>query len=199
MSAFLDPDLHGREAAEKRLGMPVRLELTRPLEDSGDEPRRFTRNRLAEVLMVLPRPGGLLFHTKAFYPRGIYRLPSGGVKSGEKILRAASREVREETGLVLAPTRFLFHLVQRLHVGETLRGFHSLAFLFPFSDGPLQPQDEEEEISDLRACSWEEIPELIRRMMSLSYPWETWGEFRAAPHRLLLEVRRDHPDWFEGG
>ncbi len=66
------------------------------------------RERRAEVLLLLPRPGGrLVTITKPDYPGKIYRLPTGGVDPGESVLAAASREAYEESGLTLRPTGLL--------------------------------------------------------------------------------------------
>jgi len=193
---FRDPALVGLEEAENSLGSPLRVDRPGILSDRGDNRRRFSRNRTSEVLMVLPRPGGLLFHTKQFYPPGVLRLLSGGVNPGEPVREAAVREVREETGLRLSPARLLFHLVHHLEVGGKERCFHTLAFLFPRSEAPVAPQDAGEEITEFRALSWQEIPEAVRLLESLPPPWDAWGEFRALPHRLLLRLRDEHLDWF---
>ncbi|MCS7179708.1 MAG: NUDIX domain-containing protein, partial [Anaerolineae bacterium] len=51
-------------------------------------------DREGEVVLLLRRAdGSLLLHTKTFYPDGVYRLPSGGIRRGEKVLAAAAREV----------------------------------------------------------------------------------------------------------
>lgn len=195
-SPFRDPELRGLGRAERRLGSPIRLDLPRPLVDQGDDAHRFSRNRIAEVLLVFPRPQGLLFHTKSFYPPGVWRLPSGGVRRHEAVDRAAEREAEEETGLRLAPVRFLFHLIQHLTVGSKERAFHTLAFLFAASTEPVAPSDPVEQISALRVFSWDEIPAIVQHLETLAPPWEAWGRFRAAPHHLLLEVRAAQPEWF---
>ena len=44
---------------------------------------------------------------KHFYPPGLYRAPSGGIRPGEDILAGINREVWEETGCKINLERFL--------------------------------------------------------------------------------------------
>ena len=196
---FRDPALRGLKEAERRHGVPIRRfgSTVIPRGESGSR-QPFGLGRKAEIIMILPRPGGVLFHGKAFYPPGLLRLPSGGLAPREPVLRAARRELLEETGLRLEPERFLFHLIQRAQYGLLERRFHSLGFLFPYSEGPIEPGDPTEQITVLRAVGWEEIAGIARGLETLEPPWSAWGLFRAAPHRLLLEIRRNRPDWFQG-
>ncbi len=77
---------------------------------SSRSSRRCSRNgdfapvrgggRRSEVAMAIRRPsGGILLQTKAFYPAGTYRLPTGGIKDGEDVEHALLREVHEESNL----------------------------------------------------------------------------------------------------
>jgi NAD+ diphosphatase len=188
-SPFRDPALAGLAEARK-LGAPAEEILQLDLRDHPEaEGFPLGSSRLAEVLMLLPRPGGLLFHTKAFYPPGILRLPTGVVGPDEPVLAAARREVLEETGLPLEPSRFLLHLAYRLQEGASARWFHSLAFLYPPSLEPMAPLDCEEEISEFAVLPWEDLPRIAAGLESVPPRWSLWGRFRAAPHLLLYRLR----------
>jgi 8-oxo-dGTP pyrophosphatase MutT (NUDIX family) len=194
---FHDPALVGLEEAEREFGTPVRLadpEILPRVKPGTRHP--FGRHRRSEIVFVLPRPGGLLLHGKSFYPAGLLRLPSGGVLPGEAVLEAARRELREETALVLAPKRFLFHLIQQAEHGQGLRTFHSLGLLYPESSEEIAPTDPQERITELRVVPWDGIQEVIQRLENLDTHWRAWGRFRARPHRLLLQVKHAHPEWF---
>ena len=194
---FHPPELVGIEEAEETLGLPLRRNARLvPSRTQGGGIYTYGLNRAAEIVMVLPRPGGVLFHTKRFYPNGIYRLPTGGVDENESILDAARRELREETGLELEPTRFLFHLRYPGRPGAPRRGFHSFGFLYPESQNPLVPEDNEEEIDDWKVVSWSEVPDAIFGLENLESGWVGWGQFRALAHSFLLECRGANPDWF---
>ncbi len=65
-------------------------------------------DRYGEVCMVVRRPNGkLLTAIKTFYPRGAYRLLTGGIHHGEHIFDALLRETAEETSLTVEVRRFL--------------------------------------------------------------------------------------------
>ena len=194
---FEDPDLLGLAEAERNLSEPLRRTSSEfPSQGEVGHPALLKSRRKAEIVMVLPRPEGVLVHTKSFYPTGTLRLPTGGVRGQEPILAAARREVLEETGLTLEPHRFLFHLCH-VRPGPRLRLFHSLAFLYPLSREPMAPTDPEERISELRPVAWTEIPGIIRFLEGLKGVWHTWGRFRAAAHRVLLDCRAEHAEWFD--
>jgi NAD+ diphosphatase len=102
---MLTPTLESEIAAlAARYGEPRRVAAVIP--SSAVQPLNMG-DRLGEVCMVFRRPGGLLTAIKTFYPRGCYRLLTGGVEHGEPIEDALWREVAEETGLEVTATRFL--------------------------------------------------------------------------------------------
>ena len=78
-------------ALSRRFGEPLRIDAT--IHDDFFDPIRRP-DRVGEVCMVVRRPNGkLLLSIKTFYPRGAYRLPTGGVDHGEPILDALLREI----------------------------------------------------------------------------------------------------------
>ena len=103
---MLTPALESEIAAlSSRYGQPRRIVAAIP--SSAVQPLNMA-DRLGEVCMVFRREGGaLLTAIKTFYPRGCYRLLTGGVEHGEAIEHALWREVAEETGLSVDGTRFL--------------------------------------------------------------------------------------------
>jgi NAD+ diphosphatase len=189
--------LTGLKAAESRLGCPVRREtIDHAPPTSREERYPLGKNRKGEIVMVFPRPGGVLLHTKTFYPAGVLRLPSGGLHDGEAILAAAKREAWEETGMRLRPERFLFHILHRYGKGQQPESFHSFGLLYPFTKAAVIPQDLDEEISEFQEWPWSKLPEIVRLLESLGTEWRAWGRFRAAPHRILHEIFLSQPDWF---
>ncbi len=196
---FSDPVLVGLDDAIRATGVPVLRSALESADLPGPSKRTSgptSKPRRAEVVLVLPRPSGVLLHTKRFYPRDVYRLPTGGVHAGEPVLEAVGREVAEETGLSLAPTRFLFHIA---HVPESDEHpvFHSLGFLLPGSDDLVAPVDDEEEISDFRVIPWSALDGVATQLASLGPPWKRWGRFRSLSHSLLADLWRSERAAFE--
>src|SRR5438045_4001889 len=108
-------------------------------------------SRFAEVCMVVRRPTGeVLLSIKTFYPRGAYRLPTGGIDRDEPILDALLRETLEETGLRVDVRRFLAALTYRDGSGGP-PVFHTFAFLLDDPSGaPVIALDEHEQIESYR-------------------------------------------------
>jgi ADP-ribose pyrophosphatase YjhB (NUDIX family) len=179
----------GLAEAEERLGTPV--ERTYDLDDWGDD-RRFWEmweSRKAEVILVICREGGrVVLQTKRFYPEGVFRLPTGGVREGERLLEAVRRELREETGLEASPERFLGVLHYRFRRGGRAMERASYVFLVRGGAAPLAPQDEGEGISAFRDVPLSELPSVARSLESLPGDWAVWGAFRALAHRFVAEV-----------
>lgn len=147
------------------------------------------RKRVAEVVILLRlRNGRYLVHTKRFYPEGIYRLLSGGIKADEGLVTAVRRETKEETGLDVRVERFLGILRHRFVWQGGSLSFTSYLFAVAETGGTLQFNDPGEEITGFREVSLAEIAGIADQLESLPPAWNDWGRFRALAHRLVVEV-----------
>lgn len=176
-----------------RYGEPRRVEaLIRPFFDPVQRPDRF-----AEVCMVVRRRNGKLpLSIKTFYPRGAYRLPTGGIHHGERILDALRRETMEETGLETEVKRFLACITYRpvsAPSGPPL--FRTFAFLLDEVSGRFHTSDAEEQIEEWIEVEPGQLGDVADRLDHLaSEPskdiggdWADWGRFRAIVHRVVYE------------
>lgn len=177
----------------ERLGEPRRVIAT--IDDAFDDPIR-KRDRFGEVGMVIVRPNGkLLLSIKTFYPRGAYRLPTGGIHHGEGVYDALVREAREETGLDLDVERFLAHIAYRGE-REPVTLFHTFAFLLRERGGTLGALDESEQIEDWREIADGELTSVAAFLddirtsgtLDIGGDWRAWGRFRAVVHREVHEA-----------
>ena len=178
-----------------RFGSPLVIDA--PIPDDFDDPIRKP-DRYGEVCMVVRRPNGtLLLSIKAFYPRGAYRLPTGGIHRGEPILDALVRETYEETGLQTEVRRFLARIAY--HSVDAPAGtplFHTFAFLLDETGGTLGAIDTTEQIEDWREIEIAELPHVASFLDDLRMPgtvdiggdWRAWGKFRAVVHRAVAEA-----------
>ncbi len=172
-----------------RFGPPVRELIHIPQVNRSVGPAGFplSSRRTAEVVLVIPRPDRkVLVHTKSFYPTGVWRLPTGGLHRGERIDDAIRREAREETGNDLLPFRFLFHL--RFRWDGASKQFDSYGFLTTEASERIESRDPREQITAFHDVDREEFDSITRALEGMMGSWFSWGRFRAAPHRLLLQL-----------
>jgi len=180
-------------ALSGRFGAPITREI--PLDDIAFDPVG-NPSRFAEVCMVVRRPSGtVLLSIKTFYPRGAYRLPTGGIDRDEPILDAVVRETHEETGLTAEVRRFLAALTYRDGpTGPPV--FHTFAFLLDDPSGaPVKVLDEHEEIESYVEVPVGELPQVAERLDRIPADgapgianWDAWGRFRAHAHRVVHEA-----------
>lgn len=105
---------------------------------------------------IFNEQGEVLLYKRAKPPIG-HALPGGHLEFGERTLEAALREVREETGIVLADAEFV-HLKE--HVYEE-KGEHWIMIIFaarlPAGAEPVNVEGEAV-CSGLRWCSVHDLP-----------------------------------------
>lgn len=72
--------------------------------------RKYPQRPYLAVSAAIVRDGKVLLVRRARNPAlGIYTLPGGGVETGETLMQAATREVREETSLTIEPVALAGH------------------------------------------------------------------------------------------
>jgi ADP-ribose pyrophosphatase YjhB (NUDIX family) len=154
-------------------------------------------DRYGEVCMVVRRPNGrLLTMTKTFYPRGVSRLPTGGINHGEPILAALLRETLEETGLQVELRSFLAAVAYHTRKAQDAPVFYTFAFLLDEMGGTLGALDEAERVEAFYEVEPASLPELAARLeqvediysTEIDGRWRDWGYFRAAIHRVVWEA-----------
>ena len=145
--------------------------------------------RRGEVVMVVPnKQGHLWLHTKAFYPKGIYRLMTGGIDGGETPHKALKREVKEETGFKVKIDRCLAVVTYTLSDGVNTVPFASYAFLTTPTKGTPQPIDPNEAITAFQAVPAEALFATAQQLRSIEGDFADWGLFRAIAHEVVGEV-----------
>lgn len=167
---------------------------------TGDHQLLVSGGRRAEICYVMHRgdpAAGVLLHIKTFYPSGAFRLPTGGIHTGEAVAETLAREIFEETGLTVGDgtdqvqvQRFLGIVAYTLRhpdLGAAL--FATYHFLVRMPDAAtLAPQDPEESIG---GWEWQPAGQLgavadrLERVGQESAEWADWGRFRAISHRFV--------------
>ncbi|MEN6478937.1 MAG: NUDIX hydrolase [Anaerolineales bacterium] len=180
----------GYAEAVEQYGAPVeRVERYDVSAETMQYWHAVTTRRQAEVILALRRPDGTFaVQTKSFYPDGVYRLMTGGIKKGENLIDAVLRESWEETGEHVHIERFLATIESHfVHGGEEIV-FTSYLFLVTDDGGELVPADDSEDITDYQFVTLGELLAVADQLESLGPDWVDWGRFRAAPHRVLVEL-----------
>jgi ADP-ribose pyrophosphatase YjhB (NUDIX family) len=197
MFPFLPPEIQSElvelaQAYSQPLVRTVELEI-----ESLFDPLTKRDGRYGEVCMVVRRPNGkLLLAIKTFYPKGAYRLPTGGINQGERIRDAFLRETKEETGLEVEIRRFLAAVAYRTKITGEQPVFYTFACLLDEIGGTLGVLDESERIEDFREIEPAELPTVVDKLSHLdtSYNEELqgqvrdWGIFRAVIHQMVWEA-----------
>jgi ADP-ribose pyrophosphatase YjhB (NUDIX family) len=186
---------HELEQLAQRYGQPLVYTADLGANDLFD-PLNKT-DRYGEVCMVVRRKNGrLLTMTKTFYPKGAYRLPTGGINYGESIHDALLRETNEETGLQVNINRFLAAIAYRVPNVNPQPLFYTFAFLLDEVSGTLGAIDETERIEAFREIEPAELPEVAAFLEAVKNEysdeidgiWKDWGHFRAVIHRVVWEA-----------
>src|SRR3954453_1827122 len=154
-------------------------------------------DRYGEVCMVVRRPNGkVLTMIKTFYPKGAYRLPTGGIQYGEDVLAALLRETAEETGLQVEVRHFLAAVAYHATITGEEPVFYTFAFLLDELGGTLTVLDESEQVADFREVEPADLLKLAEYLEQLGTEYSQylhgeirdWGRFRAVIHRAVWQA-----------
>lgn len=124
------------------------------------DPRDFPDRPYLAVSAAIIDNGEVLIVRRARPPvHGVYTLPGGAVESGETLIEAVVREVREETALTVEPATLAGYreMITREPGGRTERHFVILCFAARLISGRATPN---EEIDEIRWCHPDELDEL---------------------------------------
>jgi ADP-ribose pyrophosphatase YjhB (NUDIX family) len=122
--------------------------------------RTYPARPYLAVSAAIFRQGRVLIVRRARPPaNGLYTLPGGGVELGETLEEAVVREVREETGLTIAPIALAGYrqAIARDDVGRVERHFVILPFAARWVSGEIALN---EELAEAHWLSPTELPGL---------------------------------------
>ena len=134
------------------------------------------------MLIVLNDENKVLVMTKEYYPKGLYRIPTGGIEEKEDLQKGAERELEEETGITKKPK--LIDKVEYTSEGKTI--FTTYLFLVKSNQKPVS-KDEKEKISGFKYLNKKELEEATKNLEKSRYGKKGWGKFRAIAHKLAAE------------
>lgn len=188
---FFDPaeilDLHERYGPIDFFR--AELQTSEAYFDSWHSILQGKKNRRAEVaLCVANKNDEILLHTKPFYPPDIFRIPTGGIHPGEKVVDALHRELDEETGFVAMSFFQVALLIYEFHNAGRWIPFVSHIFKVHVEGNDPHPKDASENITGYRWIKTNQLTEIIHQLASLRDKWHDWGVMRSLPHDILLSA-----------
>jgi ADP-ribose pyrophosphatase YjhB (NUDIX family) len=119
--------------------------------------------RAHDITLYIEKDDGFIFIAKPFYPPGLYRAPSGGVKPGESFLDGARREAHEETGVSIELLKYFLRINVTFHSSSDSLDWVSHIFTARYTGGEIEPLDKAE-IREARVVGRDEIPEMQEMM-----------------------------------
>jgi ADP-ribose pyrophosphatase YjhB (NUDIX family) len=155
---------------EQEYGKPVELETE--IEMTSVEMERVRRSqyngRAHDITMFIFNRDKLLFNAKHFYPKGLFRAPSGAAKPGESMKDGAKREAYEETGIKIELEKYIARISVRFvnnRDNNDIISWTSHVFKARYISGEIDPKDKRE-IREARYVDFNEIPkfnEIMRK------------------------------------
>jgi ADP-ribose pyrophosphatase YjhB (NUDIX family) len=145
---------------------------------NADIGRTYPTRPYLAVSAAIFRDGQVLIVRRARPPaHGLYTLPGGGVELGETLEQAVIREVREETGLAIAPLALVGfrEAIARDAAGRVERHFVILPFAARWVGGEIALSEE------LAEAHWREPHEIAGLKTT-----EGLAEIVAAAERITL-------------
>jgi 8-oxo-dGTP pyrophosphatase MutT (NUDIX family) len=156
-----------------------------------------TYGRNHDVTLYITKDNKVIVNAKHFYPPGLYRAPSGGLKPGEDFVEGIQREVTEETGCEIELDRFLLRTSvsfrkdasggdagsKTITDRDTIR-WRSFVFLARYIRGDFSFTDRRE-IREVRLAEWSEFEQFAAIMRQSD---KGGLHYRAALHEAITQL-----------
>ena len=152
-----------------------------------DFKKNVERDRRGEVAFAVERKNGkIVIIRTSFYPKNIYRIPTGGISYGEDIIEALYREVKEELGLQVDIQKFLGAIEYNIYYNDEQVNFYSYVFLLKELSGNILTDALEDEVSEYREVDKQQLAEQVEILNNFKGSWKDWCTFRAQSTGFVL-------------
>jgi 8-oxo-dGTP pyrophosphatase MutT (NUDIX family) len=174
---------------EKKYGKPKFLKMSFPLslKEFINLKESMKDGRDSDVTLFVFKGGKVIVISKPWYPPGLYRAPSGGVKPGESLEQVALREAYEETGAKIKLKRYILRIEITFSHNQKDVIWTSHIFIAKYLSGKIKPVDTKE-IKEAKLMSLKELSSL----KSLLLKTRSGGlAYRAAlTERAIEEIKK---------
>jgi 8-oxo-dGTP pyrophosphatase MutT (NUDIX family) len=174
------------EDIEKRFGIPRQLSMSFSMSASEflnlKESMKDGRN--SDVTLFIFKDNKIIVIAKPWYPQGLYRAPSGGLKPDEDLELCALREAYEETGAKIKLEKYILRIYVTFTFNEDKVNWTSHVFTAKYVYGDFVPIDTKE-IREVSLLSLDELAGLKGKLLESN----SGGlHYRAALTEATIEI-----------
>ena len=119
--------------------------------------------RNSDVTLFIFKDNKIIVIAKPWYPKGLYRAPSGGLKPDEDLELCALREAYEETGAKIKLEKYILRIYVTFTSNEDKVNWTSHVFTAKYISGDLVPIDTKE-IREVNLLSLDELAGLKEKL-----------------------------------
>lgn len=156
-----------------------------------DFKKTLETDRRGEVGFLLKRKNGkfIVIRSKK-YPKGTFRIPTGGIDFSESVTHALHREVKEELGVLFEIESFKGIIEYNFKYKDEIIKFYSYLFVISEISGELIKDATQDEISDYLEVDTDGLKSLYETLSSVSGGWRDWALFRAELIKFYLSLSK---------
>jgi ADP-ribose pyrophosphatase YjhB (NUDIX family) len=151
---------------ERKYGTPRELTMSFAMGPAEFEMLKgsMADGRNSDATLFIFKDDKVVVIAKPWYPEGLYRAPSGGIKPGEDLELSAKREAYEETGAKIELENYILRIKVTFTCGAQEERWTSHVFTAKHLSGDLRPIDTKE-IKKVALMSLEELAALKERLL----------------------------------
>jgi 8-oxo-dGTP pyrophosphatase MutT (NUDIX family) len=155
------------EKIERKYGAPRELTMSFAMGPAEFDMLRSSMadGRNSDATLFIFKDDKVVVIAKPWYPEGLYRAPSGGIKPGEDLESSAKREAYEETGARIELDKYILRIEVTFTCGPQKEEWNSHVFTAKHLSGDLKPIDTEE-IKKVALMSLEELAALKEKLLA---------------------------------
>ncbi|KPL02082.1 MAG: hypothetical protein AMJ73_09295 [candidate division Zixibacteria bacterium SM1_73] len=120
--------------------------------------------RNSDVTLFIFKDNKIIVIAKPWYPKGLYRAPSGGLRPDEDLELCAKREAYEETGAKIKLEKYVLRIHVTFISNKDKVDWTSHVFSAKYLSGDLKPVDTRE-IREVNLLSLDELAALKEKLL----------------------------------